>query len=215
MTVKRYIGLDISASETGVTILDRDDFTGRLSLVWVGHIETVSSQGTGAKKITFTDGERLKIIRSSLYEILDKFNPQVFIKEGQGADMGKFRSVSLVSKATGVVEECCQSWWGKEPLEIYAYPPSTIKKEVTGFGGVDKTIKGADTWSKYLRKKPVIDEVVNLFGGENYSHVKKKLKGVDRVLFNDNECDSTAAILTHFNKEGIKYWTERSKEIAL
>ncbi|MEB9745815.1 crossover junction endodeoxyribonuclease RuvC, partial [Bacillus cereus] len=186
MTVKRYIGLDISASETGVTILDRAP-DGRLSLVWVGHIKTVASQGTGAKKITFTDGERLKIIRSSLYEILDKFNPQVFVKEGQGADMNKFRSVSLVSKATGVIEECCQSWWGKDPLEIHAYPPSTIKKEVTGFGGVDKTIKGSDTWSKYLRKKPVIDEVVKLFGGENYSHVNKKLKGVDRVMYNDNE----------------------------
>ncbi|MED1211985.1 crossover junction endodeoxyribonuclease RuvC [Bacillus paranthracis] len=202
MTVKRYIGLDISASETGVTILDRAP-DGRLSLVWVGHIKTVASQGTGAKKITFTDGERLKIIRSSLYEILDKFNPQVFVKEGQGADMNKFRSVSLVSKATGVIEECCQSWWGKDPLEIHAYPPSTIKKEVTGFGGVDKTIKGSDTWSKYLRKKPVIDEVVKLFGGENYSHVNKKLKGVDRVMYNDNETDSTAVIITHFKKEGI------------
>lgn len=202
----RLIGLDISASETGVTILDRDDFTGRLYLVWVGHIKTVASQGTGAKKITFTDGERLKIIRSSLYEILDKFNPQVFIKEGQGADMNKFRSVSLVSKATGVVEECCQSWWGKEPLEIYAYPPSTIKKEVTGFGGVDKTIKGNDTWSKYLRKKPVVDEVVKLFGGDNYSSVSKKLKGVDRVMYNDNETDSTSVILTYFKKEGIDYY---------
>ncbi|MGE0981497.1 hypothetical protein [Bacillus cereus] len=205
MTVKRYIGLDISASETGVTILDRDDLTGRLSLVWVGHIKTVASQGTGAKKVTFTDGERLKLIRSSLYEILDKFNPQVFIKEGQGADMGKFRSVSLVSKATGVVEECCQSWWGKDPLEIYAYPPSTIKKEVTGYGGVDKTIRGTDTWSKYLRKKPVVDEVVKLFGGGNYSSVKKKLKGVDRVMYNDNETDSTAVIITHFKKEGIDF----------
>ncbi|MEC3021463.1 hypothetical protein P9Z80_30220 [Bacillus cereus] len=204
MSVTRYIGLDISASETGVTILDRAP-DGRLSLVWVGHIKTVASQGTGPKKITFTDGERLKIIRSSLYEILDKFNPQVFIKEGQGADMNKFRSVSLVSKATGVVEECCQSWWGKEPLEIYAYPPSTIKKEVTGFGGVDKTIKGTDTWSKYLRKKPVIDEVVKLFGGDNYSSVRKKLKGVDRVMYNDNETDSTAAILTYFKKEGIDF----------
>lgn len=210
----RYLGLDISASETGVTILDRAP-DGRLSLVWVGHIKTVASQGTGAKKITFTDGERLKIIRSSLYEILDKFNPQVFIKEGQGADMNKFRSVSLVSKATGVIEECCQSWWGKEPLEIHAYPPSTIKKEVTGFGGVDKTIKGTDTWSKYLRKKPVIDEVVKIFGGENYSYVKKKLKGVERVMYNDNETDSTAAILTYFKKNGISYWTDYSKEIAL
>ncbi|MGX5594643.1 hypothetical protein [Bacillus cereus] len=205
MTVTRYIGLDISASETGVTILDRAP-DGRLSLVWVGHIKTVASQGTGAKKITFTDGERLKIIRSSLYEILDKFNPQLFIKEGQGANMGKFRSVSLVSKATGVVEECCQSWWGKEPLEIHAYPPSTVKKEVTGFGGVDKTIKGNDTWSKYLRKKPVVDEIVKLFGGENYSHVNKKLKGVERIMYNDNETDSTAVIITHFKKEGIYYY---------
>lgn len=201
----RYIGLDISASETGVTVLDRDDLTGRLSLVWVGHIKTVVSQGTGAKKITFTDGERLKIIRSSLYEILDKFNPQVFIKEGQGADMGKFRSVSLVSKATGVVEECCQSWWGKEPLEIYAYPPSTIKKEVTGYGGVDKTIKGTDTWSKYLRKKPVIDEIISMFNPIYYSSVKKKLKSVDRIIYNDNETDSTAVIITHFKKEGIDF----------
>lgn len=200
----RYIGLDISASETGVTILDRDS-KGSLSLVWVGHIKTVSSQGTGKNAIKFTDGQRLNIIRSSLYEILDKFNPQVFIKEGQGADMNKFRSVSLVSKATGVVEETCQSWWGKEPLEIYSYPPSTVKKEVTGFGGVDKSIKGTDTWSKYLRKKPVIDEIVKLFGGENYSYVKKKLKGVDRTMFNDNECDSTAVILTYFKKEGIDY----------
>ncbi|MCU5024507.1 hypothetical protein OB988_18740 [Bacillus cereus] len=205
MTITRHIGLDISASETGVTILDRDDLTGLLSLVWVGHIETVSSQGTGAKKITFTDGERLKLIRSSLYEILDKFNPQVFIKEGQGADMGKFRSVSLVSKATGVVEECCQSWWGKDPLEIYAYPPSTIKKEVTGYGGVDKTIKGTDTWSKYLRKKPVIDEIISMFNPIYYSSVKKKLKGVDRIMYNDNECDSTAVIITHFKKEGIDF----------
>ncbi|PGM38506.1 hypothetical protein [Bacillus thuringiensis] len=205
MAIKRYIGLDISASETGVTILDRDDLTGRLSLVWVGHVKTVASQGTGAKKITFTDGERLKLIRSSLYEILDKFNPQVFIKEGQGADMGKFRSVSLVSKATGVVEECCQSWWGKEPLEIYAYPPSTIKKEVTGYGGVDKTIKGTDTWSKYLRKKPVIDEIISMFNPIYYSSVKKKLKGVERIMYNDNECDSTAVIITHFKKEGIDF----------
>lgn len=201
----RYIGLDISASETGVTILDRDDFTGRLYLVWVGHIKTVASQGSGTNKKTFTDGERLRIIRSSLYEILDKFTPEVFIKEGQGADMNKFRSVSLVSKATGVVEETCQSWHGSEPLEVYSYPPSTIKKEVTGFGGVDKTIKGTDTWSKYLRKKPVIDEVVKLFGGENYSHVKKKLKGIERIMYNDNECDSTAVILTYFKKEGIYY----------
>lgn len=205
MSVTRYLGLDISASETGVTILDRDDFTGRLSLVWVGHIKTVASQGSGANRITFTDGERLRVIRSSLYEILDKFNPVVFIKEGQGADMNKFRSVSLVSKATGVVEETCQSWYGIDPLDIYSYPPSTIKKEVTGFGGVDKTIKGTDTWSKYLRKKPVIDEVVKLFGGENYSHVKKKLKGVERIMYNDNECDSTAAILTYFKKEGIDF----------
>lgn len=205
MSVTRYIGLDISASETGVTILDRDDLTGRLTLVWVGHVKTVASQGTGAKKITFTDGERLKLIRSSLYEILDKFNPQVFIKEGQGADMNKFRSVSLVSKATGVVEECCQSWWGKDPLEIHAYPPSTIKKEVTGYGGVDKTIKGTDTWSKYLRKKPVIDEVISMFNPIYYSSVKKKLKGVDRIMYNDNECDSTAVIITHFKKEGIDF----------
>lgn len=212
----RYLGLDISASETGVTILDRDDLTGRLSLVWVGHIKTVASQGTGAKKITFTDGERLKIIRSSLYEILDKFNPQVFIKEGQGADMNKFRSVSLVSKATGVVEECCQSWWGKEPLEIYAYPPSTIKKEVTGYGGVDKTIKGNGTKEKYLKKLPVIQAVLSLFGSENYSYVLRKLKGdTEKVpYYNDNETDSTAAILAHFKKNGIKYWTEQSKEIA-
>ena len=204
MSVTRYLGLDISASETGVTILDRAS-SGKLSLVWVGHIKTVASQGSGANRITFTDGERLHIIRSSLYEILDKFNPEVFIKEGQGADMNKFRSVSLVSKATGVVEETCQTWNGNEPLEIHSYPPSTIKKEVTGFGGVDKSLKGTDTWSKYLRKKPVIDEVVKLFGGENYSHVKKKLKGVERIMYNDNECDSTAVILTYFKKEGIDF----------
>lgn len=213
----RYIGLDISASETGVTILDRDDLTGSLSLVWVGHIKTVASQGTGAKKITFTDGERLKLIRASLYEILDKFNPQVFIKEGQGADMNKFRSVSLVSKATGVVEECCQSWWGKEPLEIHAYPPSTIKKEVTGYGGVDKTIKGNGTKEKYLKKLPVIQAVLSLFGSEHYSYELRKLKGdtEKKVYYNDNETDSTAAILTHFSKGGMAYWTDPSKEIAL
>ncbi len=199
----RYIGLDISASETGVTILDRGDFTGRLSLVWVGHIKTVPSQGTGAKKITFTDGERLRTIRASLYEILDKFNPQVFIKEGQGADMDKFRSVSLVSKATGVVEECCQSWWGKQPLEIYAYPPSTIKKQVAGNGKADK--------------EDVQKAVFKVFDSVEYSFKMRKLKGdkEKRPYWNDNETDSTAAILTYFKKEGITYWTDHLKEIAL
>lgn len=206
----RYIGLDISASETGVSIVDEipgGNFLppeGRLRLVWVGTIKTASSQGTGKNKIDFADGERLKIIRESLWEILDKFNPEVFIKEGQGADMNKFRSVSLVSKATGVVEECCQSWWGRDPITIHSYPPSTVKKAVTGFGGVDKSIKGNGAKEKYLKKKPVIDAVHKVFGTDGYSFSLRKLKGdtEKEVYYNDNEADSSAVILTHLKLGG-------------
>jgi len=191
----RFLGLDISAKSTGVTILDRDDLTGRLSLVYVTHIDIPASVGYGANKTSFTDGQRLAILNDSLYEILDRFNPQVFIKEGLGANMNKFRSVSLVSKATGVVERVCQSWWGKEPLEIHAYPPMTIKKEVTGSGKADK--------------EEVMKAIFTLFGTEHYSFVLSKRKGdtEKRPYFNDDETDSTAAIITHFRKNNIKFKT--------
>ncbi|WKV24080.1 hypothetical protein PSYJYH_000045 [Bacillus phage PSYJ-YH] len=200
----RMIGLDISASETGVAIMDRDA-QGRLSVVFTDTIITEPSKKHKRLTIKYTDGERLTLIRSTLWEILDTYAPQVYVKEGQGADMNKFRSVSLVSKATGVIEECIEDWHrcqgNTTPAKVYAYPPSTIKKEVTGYGGVDKTIKGSDTWSKYLRKKPVIDVVTSKFPNQIPYEVKT-LKGVKRTLFNDNICDAVASVLTHIKKGG-------------
>lgn len=207
MIPTRMIGLDISASETGVSIVDRHP-SGDLSLVFVDTINTEPSRKYKGVTIKYTDGERLSLIRDSLYEILDRYIPDTYIKEGQGADMNKFRSVSLVSKATGVVEECIEAWHRSQGSTsaaiIHAYPPSTIKKEVTGFGGVDKSITGTDTWSKYLRKKPVIDAVLEEFNPEKFSSTVKKLKGVERTMYNDNECDSVACILTHLKKKGLK-----------
>ncbi|WDS60607.1 hypothetical protein BC7_00010 [Bacillus phage BC-7] len=192
----RYIGLDISASETGVAIMDRED-TGKVSLAFVGNIQTVSSN----KYKKFTDGERLSLIRTSVWEVLDRYAPQVFIKEGQGADMSKFRSVSLVSKATGVLEEAIESWnfinHGKEATKVYAYPPSTIKLQVAGSGKADKG--------------DVIRNVIDTFGEEGFSYKMRKLKGdtEKRKYFNDNECDAVASILTHFKKEGIDYFIDK------
>ncbi|AXF39887.1 hypothetical protein BMBphi_gp039 [Bacillus phage vB_BthS_BMBphi] len=201
------IGLDISPTETGVSIVDRFP-SGELDLVFVDTIVTAPSRKYKGVTIKYTDGERLNLIRDSLWEILDRYIPDTYIKEGQGADMNKFRSVSLVSKATGVIEECIEGWHRSQgntsAAIIHAYPPSTIKKEVTGFGGVDKTITGTDTWSKYLRKKPVIDAVLEEFNPVKFSSTVKKLKGVERTMYNDNECDSVACILTHLKKKGLK-----------
>lgn len=205
----RLIGFDISASDTGITVMDVDS-RGNKSLVYVTHIETVPSKG----KHKFSDGERLSLLRHSVFEILDRFAPQVFIKEGMGADMSKFRSVSLVSKATGIIEEVCETWKQfnqsgasvtHDPVKMHAYPPSTIKKAVTGYGGVDKTIKGSNTKANYLRKKPVIDAVLQEFGTDMYSYKLRKLTGDTQkeVYYNDNETDSTAVILTHL-KLGVK-----------
>lgn len=182
--------------------------SGELDLVFVDTIVTAPSRKYKGVTIKYTDGERLNLIRDSLWEILDRYIPDTYIKEGQGADMNKFRSVSLVSKATGVIEECIEGWHRSQgntsAAIIHAYPPSTIKKEVTGFGGVDKTITGTDTWSKYLRKKPVIDAVLEEFNPVKFSSTVKKLKGVERTMYNDNECDSVACILTHLKKKGLK-----------
>ncbi|MFA2603642.1 crossover junction endodeoxyribonuclease RuvC [Bacillus cereus] len=207
MSVTRYIGLDISATSTGFAIIDRVDEgsisknDGQIFLRHVGHIPIPASYRHQGQTVKYTDGERLHTLRTALWEILDAYQPDIFIKEGLAMNFSRFRASEIVAKATGVVEECIAADFTKEKhQEILEYKPSTIKKEIAGHGKADKldVQKGV-----FLYFSPE----------ENDFPYKNKRDGSKE--YNDDATDAVASVLTHFEKNGMKYWTERSRENLL
>ncbi|MDF9611884.1 crossover junction endodeoxyribonuclease RuvC [Bacillus cereus] len=207
MTVTRYIGLDISARSTGFAIIDRVDEgsisknDGQIFLRHVGHIPIPASYRHQGQTVKYTDGERLHTLRTALWEILDAYQPDIFIKEGLAMNFSRFRASEIVAKATGVVEECIAADFTKEKhQEILEYKPSTIKKEIAGHGKADKL--------------DVQKGVFYYFSPEAHNFPYKNKRDGSKE-YNDDATDAVASVLTHFEKNGMKYWTERSRENLL
>ncbi|MGR5994459.1 crossover junction endodeoxyribonuclease RuvC [Bacillus cereus] len=210
MTVTRFVGLDISARSTGFAIIDRvgsldcmpymiPPNEGQLFLRHVGNIPIPASFKRQGETIKYTDGERLHTLRTSLWEILDAYQPDIFIKEGLAMNFSRFRASEIVAKATGIVEEVIAGDFYKEShQEVIEYKPSTIKKEIAGHGKADKL--------------DVQKAVFKYFDPELFPSKEKRDKTIE---YNDDATDAVASVLTHFKKNGMAYWTERSKEIAL
>ncbi|ARO62434.1 Crossover junction endodeoxyribonuclease ruvC [Bacillus cereus] len=138
-------------------------------------------------------------MRVAVWELLDAYQPDVFVKEGLALNFGRFRASEIVSKATGVVEEAIASDFYKEKHQvIYEYKPSTIKKEVAGHG---KAIKDD------------VQEAVFLYFDK--AHFPHKVKRDGEIEYNDDATDAVGAILTHFIKNKIPFWTELSEDTKL
>ncbi|WP_144651092.1 crossover junction endodeoxyribonuclease RuvC [Bacillus cereus] len=209
MSVTRYIGLDISAKSTGFAIIDRVEAPeisrlkppneGQIFLRHVGHIPIPASYRHQGRTIKYTDGERLHTLRTALWEILDAYQPDIFIKEGLAMNFSRFRASEIVAKATGTVEECIASDFTKEKhQEVIEYKPSTIKKEIAGHGKADK-----------------LDVQKGVFLYFDPEEFPSKVKRDGSKEYNDDATDAAASVLTHFEKNGMKYWTERSRENLL
>lgn len=197
--ITRFAGFDVSARSTGYIIIDRRDSDGKLFLRDVGHIPIPASYKRQGKTHKYTDGERLHTLRVAVWELMDAYQPDIFIKEGLALNFGRFRAAEIVSKAMGVLEEVIAGDFYKEThQEILEYKPSTIKKEIAGHGKADKL--------------DVQKAVFKYFDPELFP---SKVKRDETIEYNDDATDAVASVLTHFKKNGMTYWTERSNNIGI
>jgi len=114
---KIILALDLSLSNTGVAIFDM-----QRELIEVQSIPTNSRNAN--------HGERLKIIADRLIEIKNKYNVcEVAFEAGFSRH---YKSTRILSKVAGVAEYV---FYDKKQ---YFYPPSTVKKAVTGSGRASK-----------------------------------------------------------------------------
>lgn len=192
MGVTRYFGLDISATSTGYCVIDHAETTGELFLRTVDVIKTPPSYRHQGQAVKYTEGERLHKLRETLWQILDDYQPDVFIKEGRAVNFSRFHASEITGKATGVVEECVASSFTKyNHQDFIEYKPSTIKKHVAGNGKADKEDVKLGVF-KYFDKE------------KNNFPFKKKRDGVEYI---DDATDAVGAILTHFIINKIPFHT--------
>jgi crossover junction endodeoxyribonuclease RuvC len=160
--MRHFLGLDISMTSTGYAVVTVED-DGSLTLQTTGYIATTSKE---------SDGVRLSKIRERLELLLHMYEFDTVIKEN-GFVKGHHATKSIF-KATGVVEEVVNTV--SKHGDIVAYPPTTVKKTVTGDGKADK--------------RTVADCV-------------KTFIEIPWAIKRDDESDAIAIILTHLIKEGI------------
>jgi len=116
-TNKKYvISLDLSLSNSGVCIFDENE-----NPVDVLSIETKSK---------YSHGERLKTIADSFLEIKNKYNISTVVLEQGFSRFNK--STQCIFKVVGIA-----NYIFYESEQIY-YPPSSVKKIVSGNGKTDK-----------------------------------------------------------------------------
>ncbi|MBR9655764.1 crossover junction endodeoxyribonuclease RuvC [Bacillus cereus] len=204
MTVTRYVGFDISTS-TGYAIIDRVDEGsiskngGQIFLRHVGVISVPSSYRHQGQTIKYTDGQRLHTLRTTVWEILEAYDPDIYIKEGRAVNFSRFRASEITGKATGIIDEVIEAFTQGATV-IFEYKPSTIKKEIAGHGKADK--------------EEVQHGVFHYFSPEENAFPYKNKRDGSKE-YNDDATDAVASVLTHFEKNGMKYWTERSRENLL
>ena len=104
------LGLDISTSITGITLLDKE-----------GEVVFISSVDTRKNKNFFQKAEAVK---SFLKDLSKKYSVEKIVIE---QSLQSFRSgfssaktLSTLSRFNGVVSWICYSLWGKEPVYIAA-----------------------------------------------------------------------------------------------
>lgn len=168
----RFVGLDVSSVATGFAVVDMRP-NGKLELV---HTEIISTRGSDRM------GKRLYQYTEALFALLNEYKPDYIIKEDIFSNRN-IHSTQVLLKFTGVTEYVCYAY-GIQTL--FAYAPTTIKKNVAGDGraGKDKVAEALDTYI------PI-----------NY------------LEYTTDETDAIAAVLTHLNKVGKLVPRARIEEI--
>jgi Holliday junction resolvasome RuvABC endonuclease subunit len=147
--------LDLSLSNSGVSLFDNS-----------GNIELCFSIPTNAKD---THGERLNIIADKLLEIKQKYKIDILVIEN-GFIMHN-KSSQAIFKVRGVVEYLFYN------CELILYPPTTVKKAITGKGSAKK------------------------------EELQQKLENCFNIKFKDlDQSDSFALGITYFLEKGIINW---------
>lgn len=120
----RYLGLDVSSVATGVSVIDqRAD--GSLELIFSDIIVT---------KSTWTMGRRLLTYAEALQTLLDRFQPDIVVKEGSFSN-GFIKATQVLFKFNGVTELMCAQYGIAKLPEVQ---PTTIKKNIAGHGRASK-----------------------------------------------------------------------------
>ncbi len=117
----RYIGLDLSLSETGVCVLEGDNI-----------LESCVVKG---KKLLGT--ERISTISSEIFDILQEFRPDAAAIEGLVGSKFAFTLVGLAKLHGAVAFNIWQNYEGD--LRVLGVAPSALKKFATGSGAGKKS----------------------------------------------------------------------------
>ena len=150
--IKRILALDISLSSTGFTILDVNTETSECRIVRIGSTATTKIKSRGNK---------LSLIFAQMKYLEEEYNPDVVIAEQPFSRHNT--STQAIFGAVGVIQMAFSKY------DFIWYPPSTVKKVITGNGKADK---------------------------ETVAEVMKSL--FEKVSFaNDDESDSLAVAITH------------------
>lgn len=120
----RILGIDPGTASVGYGLVD---FSGKncFNLIASGVIRTHKDQPSG---------QRLKIIRQDLIELINEFAPDVASVEALFF-FKNAKTVIPVAQARGVILETAAS----AGLDAYEYTPMQVKLNLTGFGRADKT----------------------------------------------------------------------------
>ncbi len=119
----RILGIDPGTATVGYGILDCVD-KNQFQFIAAGVIHTPK---------TLCAGDRLKMIREDLGELITLYQPAILAVEAVFF-FKNAKTVIPVAQARGVILECAASW----AVPVAEYTPMQVKQTVTGFGRADK-----------------------------------------------------------------------------
>jgi crossover junction endodeoxyribonuclease RuvC len=120
--VSRIFGIDPGLASTGFAVVDR--LGHRLQPVWYDCLTTASA---------LPDCERLVAITAAVRQVIGQFTPDCAAIETLF-----FGASAPAAFAVGQARGACIVACAEAGLEIFEYPPATIKQAVTGYGRADK-----------------------------------------------------------------------------
>lgn len=162
----KILGLDVSSTATGVALIDVAP-NGKLKLLETGLITTDYKRPLG---------ERADKYVRDLFDLLELHKPDEVVKEATFQNRNVQASVML-NKFEGFTEYAV---WNYGISHIPKYPPTTVKKAVTGNGRASKQLVAE-----------MLPEFIDV--------------DVEGDLLGDDITDAIAVTLTHLSKQNMLF----------
>jgi len=121
--MKLILGIDPGLNITGFGIINYQNL--QFQYIASGYIKTSYKN---------TESEKLFIIYTNIYHIIEKYHPKQCAIEEIFVSKKNFNSSLKLGKTSGVIQAAISA----HKLSIFTYSPKKIKKLVTGYGSASK-----------------------------------------------------------------------------